>query len=396
MSATKQAKRAEWNLLLVCSPGRTPIPAGVILLDLGANKLHVRLRTDPFDLDEDTREVMTLLAEDLEQIATEKGGAAALSRFEQDWSHAFRLSSREPVTIQDPIQAVQRIFEEHVLQAPPAIQEALARKAPTFTHADLVFARKSLPFAPAVAIKAWSALRDPFASFEEIQAILATDPTIATHLVRLANSALHSSGKEVRSVSEALGRLGTDLAMLHVSALMIRKAYVSPQLRRVWNHSVEVAQIARALCNQMRIEREEGTLVALIHDIGRVALFGLREFQNCYSSLRKEGLYPIQIERELCGASHAEIGADLMQDWLFPDDMVAAVRNHHEPTRSTSDLERIVYLAESLSETNDEDVLDLSEHATALKNVGIRGTELLNISRQSSPDLNMLCLAAAA
>lgn len=116
MTRTTEVKRAEWNLLLLYPPGKAPISAGVLLLDPATDRLYVRVRTD-LDLDEDMQEVFALLAESLEQTATEKGGAETLLRFEEDWSHALRLSSRRPITIVDPIEAVvQRIFAEHVLQ----------------------------------------------------------------------------------------------------------------------------------------------------------------------------------------------------------------------------------------------------------------------------------------
>ncbi|MDQ2946199.1 MAG: HDOD domain-containing protein [Acidobacteriota bacterium] len=385
-------------MLLLHSSGRVPVSAGVLLLDSASNKLYVRVRDDLLDLDEDTQEVMALLAEDLEQTAAGCGGAEALSRFEQDWSHTFRLNARESVTIHDPVQAVQQIFEEHVLEAkaPTCITEPNLRKVPVFTQADLHLARKFLPLSPAVAIKALVTLGDPNSSLEEIQKIVSTEPTIAAHLIRVANSALYSFGHEVRSVSQALLRMGTHRARLQISALMIRGAFSSPQLRRVWNHSVEVAQIARGLCNQMRFDQEEEVmLVALVHDIGQLALFGLGgPFQDRYSSLRSQGQYPLQIERELCGTSHAEIGADLLRDWLFPIDMVEAVRNHHEPSRSKTTLGLIVYLAECRSDT-DEDIVNISEHAWALKEVGIMESELLAISSHPGPDLNVLCFAVS-
>jgi HD-like signal output (HDOD) protein len=37
------------------------------------------------------------------------------------------------------------------------------------------------------------------------------------------------------------------------------------------------------------------------------------------------------IERDVLGTDHAEIGARILQNWSFPDNVVNAVRWHHEP-----------------------------------------------------------------
>jgi HD-like signal output (HDOD) protein len=41
-----------------------------------------------------------------------------------------------------------------------------------------------------------------------------------------------------------------------------------------------------------------------------------------------------QIEKNLLGASHAEIGAALLAIWGLPTDIVESVAFHHEPARS--------------------------------------------------------------
>jgi putative nucleotidyltransferase with HDIG domain len=389
--------KIDWNLLLIHPPGNAPLPGGILLLDVAADKLYVRVRRDLVDLEEDTLEVLSLLAEDLELTASEVGGAKALSRFEEDWSHAFRLSGRQSVELDDPIQAVQQIFEERVVQpkALPSEKKVTASPIPVFTRKSLVLARESLPLSPVVTIQALAALRDPNFSLKDIQAIVSKDPTIAAHLIRLANSALHSRGQEVRSVSESLMKVGADRARLHLSALAVRKAFSSPELRAVWNHSIEVVQIVRELCGRTRFaKQEEAMLIALVHDIGQLALsaFGA-PFRELFSSRSREGQFPVQIERELCGVSHAEIGADLLEDWLFPADMVDSVRNHHEPSRSGTGLGFIIHLAECMS-NNKEDVYALSDHASALKCLDITESQLLAVNRQPDSDLQTLCFAA--
>jgi putative nucleotidyltransferase with HDIG domain len=196
-------------------------------------------------------------------------------------------------------------------------------------------------------------------------------------------------------ISEALIQLGSDRARLHLSALSIRKAFSSPELRAIWNHSIEVVQIVNELCTRIGFaQREDAMLIALVHDIGQLSLFALGPpFQERFASKSKQGKFPVQIERELCGLSHADVGADLLKDWLFPADMVDAVRNHHEPSSSGTRLAFMIHLAECLSD-NKEDVYRLADHASALERLNITGPQLLTVNRQPDSDLNTLCFAA--
>ncbi|MDQ2839825.1 MAG: HDOD domain-containing protein [Acidobacteriota bacterium] len=342
---------------------------------------------------------MSLLAPDLEQTATDLGGSSALARFEEEWSNTLQLSVRQTIQIHDPVAAVERIFGDRVaaqtLLNVPAINRAAVGRS--FTREDLLAAQQSISLSP-IAINILSALQNPRSSLTTIEELIAKDPAIAAHLVRTANSALYSRGNEARSVSQALARVGTDRARLHVTALTMRKAFSSaPQLHKVWNHSIDTVQIARQICRRISSCREdELMLVALVHDFGQLALLGLgRGYSDRHARLRQQGKYPVQIERALCGVSHAEIGADLLNNWRFPPDMVEAIRDHHEPSRSGSTMAWLIYLVESLSET-DEDVIDPAEHARALAHLGITNEELLGIDRRIDPDLCLLRLAAAA
>jgi putative nucleotidyltransferase with HDIG domain len=375
--------------------------AGVLLLDSLTDKLYVRVEYDLPELDGDTQQVLSCLAPDLEQAAEQMGGSCALAQFQDDWSNTLQLSGRETIEIRDPIAAIQQIFESRVVASGSLKLPAMAGKSTrSFTQEDLLAARQLIPFSPAVTMKLLMALQDPGSNLAKIEALITREPTIATHLIRLANSALYSPGVEIRSISRAVVRLGIDCVKLHVLALTIRRAFFSPHLHRIWNHSIDAVQIARHLCRQLpSFRQDEVALLTLVHDIGQLTLFALgQHYSNLYAELRRGGQYPLQIERALCGSSHAEIGADLLNDWGFPADMVDAVRNHHEPSRSDNILASFMYLVESFSETDEAGVIDLAEHARALTltRVDFRRTELVTPDRRLDSDLVILRLATSA
>jgi putative nucleotidyltransferase with HDIG domain len=233
------------------------------------------------------------------------------------------------------------------------------------------------------------------ASLDEIEAIASQDPAIAGHLVRVANSALLSSGHQIRSVARAIMQIGFQKTKMHIWGLSMRSSFASPQLKEVWNHSIQVAERARKLAELSQITLpEEACLAGLVHDIGRLVLVGLgRSYETRFAQVRTRGAYPVEIERQLCGSDHALIGADLLESWSFPADMVESVRYHHVPSRSAIALAALMFVAESWVE-NDEDAYDRTEHSFALRCLNLTDGDLRSIRDDDNTDLAMLLFAA--
>ena len=70
---------ADWSLLFIYAPGKKPESAGILLLDPQTNELHVRLKCQLRNEDEDLLEVWELLREDLQMRSKEIGGEQVLA-----------------------------------------------------------------------------------------------------------------------------------------------------------------------------------------------------------------------------------------------------------------------------------------------------------------------------
>ena len=191
-------------------------------------------------------------------------------------------------------------------------------------------------------------------------------------------------------MENAIRRVGVETTRLHVIALSIGKMYSSPPLRRLWDHSLATAQVARQFADIAGISTAEASLLALVHDIGLLVMFALGEvFESAYLELQVSGLTGITAEEKLCSVNHAAVGADLLADWNFPSDMCEAVRHHHSPSLTTSPLASLLYVAESWQEKN-EDVYLLSEHAGALQRLGLRQMSVGGVRETLDADLQVL------
>jgi putative nucleotidyltransferase with HDIG domain len=117
----------------------------------------------------------------------------------------------------------------------------------------------------------------------------------------------------------------------------IKPVYFS--IDHVWRHSTNVAWIAKQFA---LLEVGEPGLAAaaytagLIHDVGKVILAANfdQQYSGAHALARKQQLPLWEVEKDIFGATHGEIGAYLFGLWGMPKEVVDAVAFHHHPSRS--------------------------------------------------------------
>ena len=197
------------------------------------------------------------------------------------------------------------------------------------------------------------------------------DPVLAGKLIETANSALYSRRSPVSSIPQAVSYIGTEAARKVLMALAVQRLFASAKLAGLWRHSVWMAQYGEALLGDAGIlPADEALLLGLMHDIGRIAAATLLPAAGAaLARLNAAGCPSCYAEHWLLGRTHADLGADLLQAWGFPDHLVDAVRFHHLPADSGSAAAAALYLAEYWSES-DEDLPSIRHWNAALERTG--------------------------
>lgn len=194
------------------------------------------------------------------------------------------------------------------------------------------------PF-PVVLARALTLLRNPDEPRTKVVTLLEQDPALCGRLLRVANSALYAPKRECVSVSDAILRLGNKNVSDIVSGIAVFGMFsdVDGLGLRVRDHCAKVASLARVLAIEWCREGAEHVFLAgLMHDVGKLMM--MQAGTPRYDAMDPKLLaLPDRIhlsERELTGFDHATLGAHVLREWQFPNDVARVVAWHHQPGRA--------------------------------------------------------------
>ncbi len=181
-----------------------------------------------------------------------------------------------------------------------------------------------------------TALKDPNANSEALAQNIEADAGLAVRLLRMANSPMFGVTQELTSIRQAVTLLGRrhlkNLAFTYACSTIFSDSTKSVIHREaVWDHSLGCAITARLIANAVpNVSTDDAFLAGLFHDIGK--LFLLNGFIKEYGkhAVSKWGGELLQIEQELFGCTHDELGLKLIVAWPLRDEVKLAVQNHHQ------------------------------------------------------------------
>jgi HD-like signal output (HDOD) protein len=208
----------------------------------------------------------------------------------------------------------------------------------------LVSRVRSLPLSADGAIEAViDACDDPRSGMNDIAARIGREPGLAAVVMRQANSAHYAFGRRVETIPDAAVVLGLGtIRSLAITSSVLRLLAVdrdglSQFRRQLLEHSVCVGIAARILARRQETAHpEKAFLAGTLHELGTVILTreAKGEYLHVLSQARSRKLGFAEVEREVFGFDHTELGARLADGWRFPPPICDAILSQHEPGRA--------------------------------------------------------------
>ncbi len=209
-----------------------------------------------------------------------------------------------------------------------------------------------LPVLPAAAAQVMELCNDTTCDAKRLATVLQRDPSLAGHVLRIANSAAFAPREPIVSLQQAISRMGfANLCQIATAVAVKSKVFAVPgfedRLRVIWFHSATAGAWAKEIARLRRHNVEGAFLSGLLHDVGKPIVM-----QSAIDLLRArdERVDPIVLDAAMT-ALHGKVGAALSVKWKLPAFMSAVTLHHHDPDRATEhrDVVHTVCLADHLA-----------------------------------------------
>jgi HD-like signal output (HDOD) protein len=173
----------------------------------------------------------------------------------------------------------------------------------------------------------------------------------------------------VTTIASAVSYLGIEtIRVLVLNLEIVRMFRGASEVRgfsvdALQRHALQTARLARAIAGEHAAD--DAYVAGMMHGLGRLVLAGRvpDRYGHAIEVARKEDRPLSEVEREVLGATHAEVGGYLLGLWGIPQRIVEAVTHHGEPARvdpARLGLAGAVYVASTLAADPDAPLLPIA------------------------------------
>ncbi len=254
-----------------------------------------------------------------------------------------------------------------------------AEKQTNITPESLVEGTVGLVSLPEISIKINEMVDDPKCSAAHIGKVIGKDAALTARLLKIVNSAFYRFPSRVETVTRAITIVGyrelRDLVFAAtVAGIFERISNDLVDLDSFWRHGIYSGILSRLIADKCQVLHGERLFVAgLMHDIGRLIIaYKLPKLTRAILDLcEQQGVGLYEAEQQILGFSHADVGAELMKSWNFPQAQQDVARFHHNPAAAQDNVleVNIVYLANIIAQIAETGLVDTDRLAKIDKKV---------------------------
>ena len=198
-----------------------------------------------------------------------------------------------------------------------------------------------LPTLPEVALRVREAAEDPDVGIPQISKVIGNDAALTARIIKVVNSQLLRSNKEITDLQMAVSRLGINYTCNLATGLAMEQMFqatsdvVDRKMREVWNKSTEIAGICHVLCRHYtRLMPDQATLAGLVHQIGVLPILTYAEEHN---ELLADSISLNHVIEQI----HPIIGDKILRTWEFPEPIAIVPSQYLDFTRDSSKVDYV-------------------------------------------------------
>lgn len=189
-----------------------------------------------------------------------------------------------------------------------------------------------LPLLPSTAAEVMGVCNEEQCDARQLSELLQRDPSLAGHVLRVANSAAYAPKEPIVSLQQAVSRLGvTTICEIAIAVSLKGRVFHVPgyhvRIREMWMHAAAAAVYAKEVARRLRRNVEGAFLCGLLHDVGKPIV--MQAFLDIVRERTSRSIPPVIMESAM-DEFHQEVGARMVAAWSLSPWMAEAVRHHHD------------------------------------------------------------------
>ncbi len=253
-----------------------------------------------------------------------------------------------------------------------------------------------LPVLPEVALAIREATADPKTNAPKMAAVISQDAGVAGHLIKVANSPMYRSAKQIEHLPMAISRIGLLNAANIATGLAMKQMYsgtgagLEELLRASWKRATDVAGFAAVNAKFFTsLKPDQATLAGLTHNIGVLPIL---KFAGDHPKLLEDRNLLDRVIEKL----HPTLGMQILEAWEFPKEICEVpgcyLRFDRETDETTyCDIVQVSYLQRMKGTSHPHAELDCSQ-IRSFQKLGIDEAEELedDLSEQMSSATDVL------
>ncbi len=208
-----------------------------------------------------------------------------------------------------------------------------------------------LPMLSQTATQVAALCLDGAADARTLASVVNHDPSLAGHVLRVANSAAYAPVEPIVSLQQAISRLGlSTIGQIALAVSVGSRVFHAPGhdgwVSEMWRHAALTAAWSREIARAKRASVEGAFVCGLLHDVGEPVLLQAAVDLLARNKTRATRAQLEPLVREL----HPAAGARLARTWKMAPWIGDAIEHHHDERVAAADLDaQIVRLADELA-----------------------------------------------
>ena len=194
--------------------------------------------------------------------------------------------------------------------------------------------RLILPAMPTVPRRCLDILDEPDFNVRTLVRELERDPVLALLVMRAATTASFGRSSTMQSLDQAVGRIGARALRTLITEYAVNELFQSSNRqirdanRRVWEHSLVVALLARDIATIVgEIDPDVCYLAGLLHDIGKPVLSAMILEIDRKLGHSTPGWIDLSVWTHIVENSHRKVAVAVATEWRLPAAITDAIHD---------------------------------------------------------------------